>query len=164
MTPMSADAAHKSPWEISEVVFGIPLLAAIGLQFAFPLALPQGALRLILIPSGAALFAAGLAVVISARREFARFGQSMEPGHPITRIVDTGVFSISRNPGYLGILGVLSGIALMFNGFWILLMLIPATILCHYILIAPEERYLKTKFGADYAAYAGSVRRWLGRK
>jgi protein-S-isoprenylcysteine O-methyltransferase Ste14 len=37
-------------------------------------------------------------------------------------------------------------------------------ILCHVVLIAPEERYLKNKFGEEYLAYAASVRRWLGRK
>jgi protein-S-isoprenylcysteine O-methyltransferase Ste14 len=30
-------------------------------------------------------------------------------------------------------------------------------------LIAPEERYLATKFGDEYRMYAASVHRWLGR-
>ncbi len=42
-------------------------------------------------------------------------------------------------------------------------MLLPAVIACHYILIAPEERYLRQKFGNEYVDYAGRVRRWLGR-
>ena len=161
---MSMDTAHKSGWEISEVVFGFPLLAAIGLHFIFPLRLPQGLFRLALIPVGAALFIAGLAVALSASREFARFSQSMEPGQPITRMVETGAFSISRNPLYLGIVCVLSGLGLLLNVLWILIMLLPSILLCHFILIAPEERYLSGKFGSDYAAYAGSVHRWCGRK
>jgi protein-S-isoprenylcysteine O-methyltransferase Ste14 len=158
------DTAHKSRWEISEVVFGFPLLAAIGLHLTFPLGLPQGPFRLALIPVGAALLVAGLSVALSARREFARLSQSMEPGQPITRMVETGAFSISRNPLYLGIVCLLSGLALLFNVLWILIMLLPSIVLCHFILIAPEERYLASKFGSEYAAYAGSVHRWFGRK
>jgi protein-S-isoprenylcysteine O-methyltransferase Ste14 len=158
------DTAHRSYWEISEVIFGIPLLIAIGLQWAIPLGLSQGPYRTAFIPAGAVLFIAGAAAAIAARREFARQSQSMEPKRSISRIVDTGVFSISRNPLYLGILGMLMGSALAFNNLWILVMLVPGVIACHYILIAPEERYLLNKFGSEYAAYAASVRRWLGRQ
>ena len=46
---------------------------------------------------------------------------------------------------------------------WILILLLPALVLCHYVLIVPEERYLAAKFGAEYQAYAATVHRWLGR-
>jgi protein-S-isoprenylcysteine O-methyltransferase Ste14 len=161
---MNMDAAHRSRWEISEIIFGIPFLASIALQWLLPLSLPQGSLKQALIPMGTALLIVGLSFIVSARREFAQYSQSMEPGHPISKIVQTGVFSISRNPLYLGIALALSGIALVLNILWILVLLIPAMMLCHFVLIAPEERYLTNKFGEDYLAYAASVRRWLGRK
>jgi protein-S-isoprenylcysteine O-methyltransferase Ste14 len=161
---MTMDTAHTSNWQISEVVFGFPLLLAICLQWACPLALPAGPLSAPLVIVGAALFIAGATLAISARREFARHSQSMEPRRSISRIVDTGVFSISRNPLYLGIVAMFMGGALAFNNAWILVMLVPAVIACHFVLIVPEERYLLAKFGADYTAYTGSVRRWLGRK
>ena len=113
---------------------------------------------------GVALFIIGVGFVVLARREFAHYGQSTEPGHPTSKIVMTGVFSISRNPLYLGIVSTLSGIALALNFLWILVLLIAAILLCQYILIAPEERYLQNKFGKEYLEYAASVRRWLGRK
>ena len=55
------------------------------------------------------------------------------------------------------------GVALAFNLPWILVLLLPALVACHYILIAPEERYLAAKFGQEYRAYLASVPRWLGR-
>jgi protein-S-isoprenylcysteine O-methyltransferase Ste14 len=161
---MALDTAHPSNWQISEVVFGVPLLLGIGLQWAFPFAVSQGPLRAALVVAGAALFIAGATAAISARREFARHHQSMEPKRSISRMVDTGIFSISRNPLYLGLVAMLAGSALAFSNPWILLTLLPAVIACHFVLIVPEERYLLDKFGDEYVAYASAVRRWLGRK
>ncbi len=161
---MNSNSAHNSRWEISEVIFGIPFLISLVLQWAIPLSVPQGILRLVLIPVGAILIILGIAFVVLARREFAHYGQSTEPGNPTSKIVMTGVFSISRNPLYLGIVSTLSGIALALNFLWVLVLLIPAILLCQYVLIAPEERYLRNKFGEEYLAYTNSIRRWLGRK
>src|SRR5574340_497354 len=160
---MAIDTAHTSYWQISEVVFGVPLLAGIGLQWALPLKLSLGPLQIALIPVGALLFLAGAMLAIAARREFARHSQSMEPKRAITSIVDSGVFSVSRNPLYLGIAIALVGIALALNNLWFLVMLVPALIACHYVLIAPEEHYLREKFRPEYLEYAAGVRRWFGR-
>jgi protein-S-isoprenylcysteine O-methyltransferase Ste14 len=163
-TTMNPDSAHKSRWEISEVVFGIPFLLSLALQWMVPLSLPQGILRQALIPTGAVLFSAGIALAVLARRELARYGQSTEPGHPTSQIVMTGVFSISRNPLYLGVVSMLAGIGLALNFLWILVLLIAGIGLCQSVLIGPEERYLQNKFGKEYLAYAAAVRRWLGRR
>lgn len=58
----------------------------------------------------------------------------------------------------------LSGIALGLNNLWTSILLIPAIILCHFVLMVPEERYLKNKFGGVYLEYIASLRRWFGRK
>jgi protein-S-isoprenylcysteine O-methyltransferase Ste14 len=55
------------------------------------------------------------------------------------------------------------GIALAANLAWALVLLPPALVACHYLLIAPEERCLATKFGGESRVYAASVHRWLGR-
>jgi protein-S-isoprenylcysteine O-methyltransferase Ste14 len=160
---MSVEAAHHSYWETSDVVFGIPLLLGIALQWAFPLALSEGTLRLALILVGAAFIALGVGLIVLARREFAQHGQPTDPGLPTGQVVTTGVFSVSRNPLYLGVVVLLVGLALALNILWILVFLAPAIVICHYVLIVPEEKYLAVKFGAEYAAYAASVHRWLGR-
>jgi protein-S-isoprenylcysteine O-methyltransferase Ste14 len=160
---MSTDVAHRRWWQIFEVVFGIPLLAAIVLQLALPLSLRLGLLTPILIPCGAALILAGAVLVVLARREFAHHSQPTDPGHPTSQIITTGVFSISRNPLYLGGICILVGIGLALNLAWVLVLLLPALVVCHYVLVAPEERYLAAKFGEEYRTYAGSVHRWIGR-
>lgn len=160
---MSSDAAHTSWWQIGEVVFGLPLLAAIALQVVAPLAFPHGVLTLASIFGGVAHIIIGLALIVLARREFAQQGQPTDPGLPTSNVVTTGVFSISRNPIYLGAVCFLIGIALVINLPWVLVLLLPALIACHYILVMPEERYLAAKFGKEYQTYAATVHRWIGR-
>ncbi len=158
------DSAHSNRWEISEVVFGIPFLISLALPWIVPLALPSGILRLVLIPVGAVLILLGVGLIVLARRELKQYGQPTDPGHPTSHIVQSGVFSISRNPLYLGIVIAVAGIGLAFNNLWILITLIPAIAACQVVLIAPEERYLQNKFGQEYLLYSASVHRWLGRK
>lgn len=160
---MSNDVAHKRWWQIFEVVFGIPFLAAIALQLAVPLSLPRAPLTPAIILGGAILIIVGAALVVLARREFARRGQPTDPGLPTSKLVTTGVFSVSRNPLYLGGICVLVGIALAVDLPWVLVLLLPALVACQYVLVAPEERYLAATFGEDYRTYAASVHRWIGR-
>lgn len=159
---MPTDVAHKSWWQTFEVVFGIPFLAAVALQLAVPLSLPRGSLAPAVIPGGAAFIIVGAALVVLARREFAQQGQPTDPGLSTSKLVTTGVFSVSRNPLYLGGVCILVGIALAVNLPWLLALLLPALVACRYVLIAPEERYLAAKFGEEYAMYAATVHRWLG--
>jgi protein-S-isoprenylcysteine O-methyltransferase Ste14 len=160
---MSMDFAHKRRWQIAEVVFGLPFLVAIALQRTAPLSLRRGFLTPAFILGGAALIVLGVTLVVLARREFAQRGQPTDPGLPTTRLVTTGVFSISRNPLYLGAVCFVIGIVLTVDLPWALVLLLPALVACHYVLIGPEERYLAAKFGEEYRLYAASVHRWLGR-
>jgi protein-S-isoprenylcysteine O-methyltransferase Ste14 len=160
---MSTDVAHTRWWQIFEVVFGIPFLAAIALQLALPLSLPNGLLTPAIIPGSAALIIVGAVLIVLARREFAKHSQPTDPGRPTSELVTTGIFSISRNPLYVGGVCILVGIALALNLPWVLVLLLPALVACHYVLIAPEERYLAAKFGDEYRTYAASVHRWIGR-
>ena len=78
-----------------------------------------------------------------------------------TALVTDGVFAVSRNPMYFGLLLLLSG--------WVLQPLHPASLLALMIFflyinrfqIAPEERILAAKFGDHYSAYCDRVRRWI---
>ena len=159
---MSTHAAHRRWWQIFEVVFGIPVLAAIALQFALPLSLPPGFQMPTLI-LGVAFVLTGLVLVVLARRQFVQHQQPTDPGRSTSQLITTGVFSISRNPLYLGGICIVLGVALALNLPWLLLFLLPALIACHYILVVPEERYLARTFGEQYRAYAAAVHRWIGR-
>jgi len=49
---MKGDSAHKSRWEIAEVVFGVPFLISIAIHIVVPFSLPPGSFRQILMPVG----------------------------------------------------------------------------------------------------------------
>lgn len=161
---MSIDAAHKRWWQIFEVVFGVPFLVAIVLQILAPIQFPDGFVTPARIIGGVILMLAGVSIVNLARREFSQNDQPTDPGHPTGKIITSGIFSISRNPLYLGGIIVLAGISLSFNLPWALIFLVPSIISCHFILIAPEESYLASRFGEQYRVYTATVHRWIGRK
>jgi protein-S-isoprenylcysteine O-methyltransferase Ste14 len=156
------DAAYKSHWQISEVIFGIPFLIAIALQFLIPLSIPNGLLRSILISCGIAFIIIGIVFISLARQEFAKFSQPTDPDRPTTKVVTSGVFALSRNPMYFGAACFLVGVGLTTNWLWVLVLLLPSLVACHYVLIVPEEKYLVAKFGKEYSMYTSTVHRWIG--
>jgi len=161
---MKADSAHKSNWEIAEVVFGVPFLISIGLHFLVPFSFHQGIFRQILLPVGIVFIIFSTGFIVSARREFARYSQPTDPDHPTSKLINTGVFAISRNPLYLASVILFLDVALVLNMLWAVVMLLLSIIICHYVLIIPEEKYLTAKLGEEYRDYTATVYRWLGRR
>jgi protein-S-isoprenylcysteine O-methyltransferase Ste14 len=116
---MAVNAAHNRWWQTFEVVFGVPMAIAIVLQLVLPVSFPRGFSKLIFIAGGVALILSGGILIIFARREFAKHGQPTEPGLPTSKVVTTGVFSLSRNPLYLGGICMLVGIAFALDSPWV---------------------------------------------
>ena len=134
------------------------LLLGLIFSFIFPMAfLPRVAALIFGIIT--AICAALLAV--SAFRTMNRAQTGINPSLPTTTIVSDGVFGFSRNPIYLSLTLLYVGIALIFNAFWALLLLLPLLVVVQNGIIKREENYLERKFGAEYSSYKTRVRRWL---
>ena len=86
---------------------------------------------------------------------------SILPGGPATELLQSGPFRLSRNPLYLGLVALDIGLSLLLTSFWALVFVPIGVGALIWGAIRPEERYLSAKFGADYDAYCGRVRRWL---
>ena len=93
---MANEAAHKEWWQTFEVVFGIFILFAIAMQLLVPFSLPRGQLTLVFISTGIALLILGVILVAQARREFRRYGQPTDPGHP-THKIKKAIYGIIRS-------------------------------------------------------------------
>jgi protein-S-isoprenylcysteine O-methyltransferase Ste14 len=119
-----------------------------------------GSLRKVL---ALALVLAGLGFDALGLLAFYRAKTTVNPLRPAraSALVATGVYRFSRNPMYVGMALVLSGIAV---GLGSVVALAGPALFVAFITrfqIIPEERVMATKFGSDYADYCQRVRRWL---
>ena len=110
---------------------------------------------------GGLLVTIGLAINVSAWIAFHRARTPVLPTRPTTAIVIRGPYRFTRNPLYLSLAIIHAGAALLLGYLWPLLFLPLAAALISRLVIAREEVYLEGKFGAEYARYRDSVRRWL---
>lgn len=77
-----------------------------------------------------------------------------------TELVTSGMFSISRNPIFLGIMIANIGLFLVIpNAFTLLI--ISLSIISINTQIRLEEDFLRQEFGNEYLKYSNKVRRWL---
>jgi protein-S-isoprenylcysteine O-methyltransferase Ste14 len=79
---------------------------------------------------------------------------------PKTRLVNTGVFGISRNPIFLGMIVTLFGLFLVMPNALTLLAVVLGVVVIN-IQVRLEEEFLKTTHGDEYARYIRRVRRWI---
>ena len=112
-------------------------------------------------PVGAALMVTGGALARSFFRAFGRAGTPVSPYSTPTKLVTTGAYRISRNPGYLGMALAYAGIAVVAGALWALAPLVVVLALIDRGVIVREERFLERRFGEDYLRYKRRTRRWL---
>jgi protein-S-isoprenylcysteine O-methyltransferase Ste14 len=141
------------------IYLGVLLLAfAVDWVVAGPgLGLPVG-LRMV---AATVLLIAGLALPLAGGARFKASKTNIHPWKPATSVVRSGVYGYTRNPMYLGMAVIYAALSLFGNSLIALAGLPLALAIMHYGVIAREERYLESKFGAEYRAYKSAVRRWL---
>lgn len=107
------------------------------------------------------LIVAGLLVEGSAANQFRRAGTRVEPWKPTTALSTDGLYRLSRNPIYVGFTLMYLGFATAMDSWIAVAFLLPCLIVVDRFVVVREERYLASKFGAEYEAYRARVRRWL---
>lgn len=110
---------------------------------------------------GASLIIVSLLLAISGMWALKRAGTHIDPFKPTTVLVVDGPYRFSRNPLYLSLTFLYTGIAVLFNLCGPILILPLALILMQFGVVIREERYLEKKFGEDYRLYRAHVRRWI---
>lgn len=117
----------------------------------------------LLLYAAAVIVVASIVVMFLAIREFRRAKTTVNPLKPQTAssLVTRGIFSVSRNPMYLGLLGLLLA--------WTVFLGAPAGVAGLALFVAwmsllqirPEERAMAALFEDDFTRYCSRVRRWL---
>jgi protein-S-isoprenylcysteine O-methyltransferase Ste14 len=80
---------------------------------------------------------------------------------PVPRLTTEGPFRYTRNPGYLCLVMIYAGIAVLRNSLWAILLLPLVVLVIQREVIGREERYLERTFGEEYLDYKRRVRRWV---
>lgn len=88
-------------------------------------------------------------------------GTPANPYKPVSQIATDGPFRYTRNPAYLAMTMIYTGIAGLANALWAILLLPVALLVIQRGVIEREERYLERKFGEEYLRYKARVRRWI---
>jgi protein-S-isoprenylcysteine O-methyltransferase Ste14 len=81
--------------------------------------------------------------------------------HRASAFVASGVYNVTRNPMYLGLLFVLLGWAVFLGSPWPFLAPALFVLFVDRFQIKPEERAMAGLFGESYATYTAKVPRWL---
>ena len=140
-------------------------------------ALIHGALMWVIAPLGPVLdvpesariagalviFAGGLAVAIAGIISFRLAKTTVNPLKPetATSLVSSGIFGVTRNPMYLGLLLALLAWTLYLSSPVALLGPVAFWLYITRFQIIPEERAMTKLFGNSFAAYCAKVRRWI---
>jgi protein-S-isoprenylcysteine O-methyltransferase Ste14 len=133
-------------------------LGATLVQFALPVEWLKLSSLLI---AGCLLIALGFGIMIRAWWLFRKFETAICPTAKTTSFITDDIYSLTRNPMYLGMVLMPLGIAaLVGNWLFYAAALIYGLILNH-VFCAYEERELRDQYGAEYAVYEEQVRRWL---
>ena len=114
------------------------------------------------LPSiGALVIFGAIALIGWAVLVLVRAGNDPRPDKPDAAMVEGGPFRFGRNPIYLGFILVMLGFALRWGDLWGWVAVAASHLLLDRLVVAKEEAYLATRFGAAYAAYSARVRRWV---
>ena len=81
-----------------------------------------------------------------------------------TELVTTGIYSISRNPAFLGFDLMYIGIMITFFNWILCVVTCVVMVLFHLQIVNVEEDFLIETFGDEYIKYRKKVCRYLGRK
>ena len=92
---------------------------------------------------------------------FRRIGTSIPSKEMPKKFVTTGLFKISRNPNYLGMIIALFGEAIFLGSLITFRLPVLFVILINKFNIPFEEKNLERKFGEKYKDYKKKVRRWI---
>jgi protein-S-isoprenylcysteine O-methyltransferase Ste14 len=105
----------------------------------------------------------GVGFVVAGILSFIRNKTTVNPLTPqkATSLVTSGVYRITRNPMYVGMLFILVSWGLFLSSAWALIGPLVFLLYMNRFQIEPEERALAALFGSDYSDYKKRVRRWL---
>jgi protein-S-isoprenylcysteine O-methyltransferase Ste14 len=110
---------------------------------------------------GGVLVGGGLILMALAFAEFRKARTTVIPHNTPSALIQSGIFSRTRNPIYLGDALILAGLILRFDAV-LALPLVPIFVwVIERRFIVPEEGRMRREFRKTFALYEKKVRRWV---
>jgi protein-S-isoprenylcysteine O-methyltransferase Ste14 len=109
------------------------------------------------------LMTVGFIVLLIAISAFIKLKTTINPLKPeaASSLVTTGIFRISRNPMYLGMLLLIISLWIKTGAVLGFILVAGFIAYLNYFQILPEEQAMKGLFSDKYKTYCQQVRRWL---
>lgn len=141
----------------------VALLLAMSMGVAWYFSPQSGVTSALRLPVAIAVALMGLGFSVAGLVAFRRASTTVNPLQPdrASSLVTAGVYRITRNPMYVGLLLVLLAWATYLSAIWALAGPLAFYVFMNRFQIEPEERVLNRLFGQAYEAYCLRVRRWL---
>lgn len=143
------------------LLFVLTFLGGVGVQRLLPLpSLPDQVLPLdhllgeVVMGMGVLLALSCVLIFITVRTTIIPFGSA-------AKLIDYGPYCLSRNPMYVSLVLVYTGVAALLVQPWSLLLLPLPVAIMHTVVIPFEEGKLREIFGEAFDQYCASVRRWI---
>ena len=111
--------------------------------------------------ASALIACAGATVVIVAQHQMGRAWRIGVRDGDAPLFVKRGLFRISRNPVFVGMILMGLGMALSANSWLSWLAWLAFIVSCH-LQVVIEERHLTANFGQSYCEFQANVPRWIG--
>lgn len=115
----------------------------------------------IAMPIGIIFSITGITTLILAATLFRKNKNPVNPSGSTQLIICSGIYKYTRNPMYLSLTLIFTGISIITNSWFSFVLLIPLLLICQKGIIEREEKYLTRKFGDEYLKYKAKVRRWI---
>ena len=111
--------------------------------------------------AGIVLIVIALLFILPALIKFVQSKNTLVTIKSATSLQTKGIYSLTRNPMYMGLLILYSGIAMLEGNWWTFIFIPLIIIIVQSYVIRGEENYLQRAFGEEYNAYRKKVRRWI---
>jgi protein-S-isoprenylcysteine O-methyltransferase Ste14 len=155
---MTARSDSPGVWIPPPLWYGLAVLIGVLLDRRWPWPIAAGPLTTI---AGVFFVVGWMAVAFASITRFRHSRTSIVPVRPAGTLVLSGPYHYTRNPMYVSLALLTIACGLFLATWWPIVLLVPTLAIVRQFVILPEERYLRRRFGAEYEAYAGRVRRWL---
>lgn len=103
----------------------------------------------------------GISLLVAAFGLFQIEGTTVNPTKEPDKLVTDGIYRVTRNPMYLGMLLILSGVPFVMESMAGLMFPLIFFLIMDQSIIPKEERTVEGVFGKEYLRYKLKTRRWI---